>query len=464
MLSDIQLPEEYAKGLEGLLLKEQQDDQMGVDTEIQQKQVKIAELQAEAEAVQKVKGAEGEAQSKVVEAKGEADAMQYTLPLKQKQIEQSKLEAEARKEATIQNFRHPAGGRKDIFHWVPRAKSRRPSLKMYCPGEEFVASEPPAADLAARMVQNPQQQPEGLEAAGVIDSKFGPLALLRLPGRLDPARLASASPSGLAIPLCKSPVGRAGDHAVGATGSDRLHARPADPAGPGNEPKLAELFARAELGAAVVAWPPLFRRTGSPGGQSAHARSAVTLRSCQGAGFHTAFRPAGHYSFPVWPDSPCDADPDVKIGPETRRLPEEDLMTPGIPAANRVAVLFAAVAIGAVGFAASPAGAQTANPPKKPPKEAKRQFDNRGRAYYGPSGPNVSYQDGPQRASSSPSARGSMPGPKSCRATASSPTTRSRRNSAIRHSRAKTTTVRSTGAAEPLSDMGGYPSRIPLPY
>jgi regulator of protease activity HflC (stomatin/prohibitin superfamily) len=103
MLSDIQLPEEYAKGLEGLLLKEQQDDQMGVETDMQQKQVKIAELQAAAEAAQKVKQAEGDAQSKVVEAKGEADAMQYTLPLKQKQIEQSKLEAEARKEATIQN-------------------------------------------------------------------------------------------------------------------------------------------------------------------------------------------------------------------------------------------------------------------------------------------------------------------------------------------------------------------------
>jgi regulator of protease activity HflC (stomatin/prohibitin superfamily) len=103
MLSDIQLPDQYAKGLEGLLLKEQEDDQMGVVTDIQQKQVKIAELEAEAEAVQKVKQAEGEAQSKVVEAKGEADAMQYTLPLKEKQIEQSKLEAEARKEATIQN-------------------------------------------------------------------------------------------------------------------------------------------------------------------------------------------------------------------------------------------------------------------------------------------------------------------------------------------------------------------------
>lgn len=102
MLSDIQLPEQYAKGLEGLLVKEQQDDQMAVDTDIQQKQVRIAELQAEAEAAQKVKEAEGEAQSKVVEARGEADAMQYTLPLKQKQIEQSKLEAEARKEATIE--------------------------------------------------------------------------------------------------------------------------------------------------------------------------------------------------------------------------------------------------------------------------------------------------------------------------------------------------------------------------
>ena len=103
MLSEIRLPDEYAKGLEGLLLKEQEDDQLGIQTDIQQKQVKIAELQAEAQAKQKVKIAEGDAQSRVVEAKGEADAMQYTLPLKQKQIEQSKLEAQARKEATIQN-------------------------------------------------------------------------------------------------------------------------------------------------------------------------------------------------------------------------------------------------------------------------------------------------------------------------------------------------------------------------
>ena len=62
---------------------------MTVETEMQRKQVTIAELQAEADKVQKVKQAEADAQSKVVEAKGESDAMQYTLPLKEKQIEQT---------------------------------------------------------------------------------------------------------------------------------------------------------------------------------------------------------------------------------------------------------------------------------------------------------------------------------------------------------------------------------------
>jgi regulator of protease activity HflC (stomatin/prohibitin superfamily) len=103
MLRDIHLPEEYAKGLEILLLKEQENDRMSVETELKQKQVRIAELEAEATKVQQIKQAEGEAQVHVLQAKGEADAMQYTLPLKEKQIQQSKLEAEARKEATIQN-------------------------------------------------------------------------------------------------------------------------------------------------------------------------------------------------------------------------------------------------------------------------------------------------------------------------------------------------------------------------
>ena len=103
MMRDVKLPEEYARGLEGLLVKEQENDRMGVETEIQQKQVKIAELEADAAKVRAVKQAEGDAQVRVLQAKAESDAMQYTLPLKEKQIQQTRLEAEARKEATVKN-------------------------------------------------------------------------------------------------------------------------------------------------------------------------------------------------------------------------------------------------------------------------------------------------------------------------------------------------------------------------
>jgi regulator of protease activity HflC (stomatin/prohibitin superfamily) len=103
VLRDINLPEEYAKGLEGLLLKEQENERLGTEQDIKAKEVKIAELEAEAQKARDVKRAEAQAQVTVLQAKAQSDSMQYTLPLKQKQIEQSKLEAEARKEATLQN-------------------------------------------------------------------------------------------------------------------------------------------------------------------------------------------------------------------------------------------------------------------------------------------------------------------------------------------------------------------------
>ncbi len=111
MLRDIQLPPEYAKGLESLLLKEQENDRLSVDLEIKQKQVRTAELEADAEKARHVKEAEGEAAVVVLQAKAQADAMQYTLPLKQKQIEQTRLEAEARKESTIKNAEAQAAGK-----------------------------------------------------------------------------------------------------------------------------------------------------------------------------------------------------------------------------------------------------------------------------------------------------------------------------------------------------------------
>ena len=60
-------------------------------------------------------------------------------------------------------------------------------------------------------------------------------------------------------------------------------------------------------------------------------------------------------------------------------------MTWKFPAANKLAILLAGVAVVAVGFDMTPAGAQP-----------KRQHDERGRPYYGPNGPNVSYQQGPR--------------------------------------------------------------------
>jgi hypothetical protein len=58
------------------------------------------------------------------------------------------------------------------------------------------------------------------------------------------------------------------------------------------------------------------------------------------------------------------------------------MMNPKIPAAKILALLLAVTAAGL----ATPADAQV-----------KQKYDNRGRPYYGPSGPNVVYQQGPTR-------------------------------------------------------------------
>jgi hypothetical protein len=65
------------------------------------------------------------------------------------------------------------------------------------------------------------------------------------------------------------------------------------------------------------------------------------------------------------------------------------MMTWNFPAANKLAVLLAAVAVVALGAVTS-ADAQTSTKHK-----ANAQYDNRGRPYYGANGPNVSYQQGP---------------------------------------------------------------------
>jgi hypothetical protein len=146
---------------------------------------------------------------------------------------------------TYQIFRHPQGGRKDVLRWAARGEKPVAELEIYRPGGEPIGSGTGIAEIAARM------KPEGrheLEAAGVIESKFGPVTLLGLAGDAnDPAsclgfikhldepivRISGWSCQGDDMPARRAAVGCMLNRLILLTS--------------GNEPKLAELFARAEL-------------------------------------------------------------------------------------------------------------------------------------------------------------------------------------------------------------------------
>ena len=147
------------------------------------------------------------------------------------------------KTETYQISRHPEGGRKDVFHWSADSKPVA-ELELYRPGDEHQAV-PAVADIAARM------DPDGalaLEAAGVIDSKFGPVTLLRLVGGADNTRACLGFMKHIDDPnfrisgwSCQGDSLPARRAAIGCM-LNRLMLLTA-----GNEPKLAELFAHAEL-------------------------------------------------------------------------------------------------------------------------------------------------------------------------------------------------------------------------
>jgi regulator of protease activity HflC (stomatin/prohibitin superfamily) len=155
VLRDIKLPEEYAKGLEGLLLKEQENERLNIVLDVKRKEVQTAQLEAEAQKAREVTAAEARAQMVVLEAKAQADAMQHTLPLKEKQIQQSRLEAEARKEATVKNAEAAAQAK------VIDSKAELEKRNMMSEGDEYRIRRVAAADAermkleAAVLKENP---------------------------------------------------------------------------------------------------------------------------------------------------------------------------------------------------------------------------------------------------------------------------------------------------------------------
>jgi regulator of protease activity HflC (stomatin/prohibitin superfamily) len=101
MLRDIQLPPEYAKGLEELLLKEQENDRMtcGDGIEGQASAHRRVGSRGYEGAADEGGGGTGAGARAGGEGRGGCDAVHAAA--EEKQIEQSRLEAQARKEATI---------------------------------------------------------------------------------------------------------------------------------------------------------------------------------------------------------------------------------------------------------------------------------------------------------------------------------------------------------------------------
>ena len=148
------------------------------------------------------------------------------------------------KTETYDILRHPQGGRKDVFRWTVQGEKPVAELEIYRPGAEFDPSGPAAMEIARRMRSEGERE---LEAAGIIDSKFGAVTLLRQAGvgdaraclgfvkRLDEPdlRISGWSCQGDGLPARRAAIGCVLSRLILLTA--------------GNDPKLAELFARAEL-------------------------------------------------------------------------------------------------------------------------------------------------------------------------------------------------------------------------
>ncbi|MDH2356106.1 hypothetical protein QCM80_36405 [Bradyrhizobium sp. SSUT112] len=153
------------------------------------------------------------------------------------------------KTASYTILRHPEGGRRDVMRWAGEADKPIAELEIYREGGEFDVARPATADLAVRLGLGPTTP---LEQAGLLDTKFGPVVLFR------PTSTTHGTPQG--TPSCLGYLKRSEEPALQISGfscqGDSLPARRAAIActlnrltllTSGNEPKLAELFAHAEL-------------------------------------------------------------------------------------------------------------------------------------------------------------------------------------------------------------------------
>jgi regulator of protease activity HflC (stomatin/prohibitin superfamily) len=111
-MGKVDLPPDYRAGMEKLLSEELETEKIHYTLELKEAQVKQQQLEAEADKVRRQTAAEAAGQEQVIAARAQEETMKHILPFKQKQIEQRQLEAEADKVSRIRTAEGAAEARR----------------------------------------------------------------------------------------------------------------------------------------------------------------------------------------------------------------------------------------------------------------------------------------------------------------------------------------------------------------
>jgi regulator of protease activity HflC (stomatin/prohibitin superfamily) len=111
-MGQVDLPQDYRAEMEKLLAEELETEKIRYTLELKEAQVRQTQLEAEADKVRRQKAAEAAGEEQVIAARAQEETMKHILPFKQKQIEQRQLEAEAAKVARIRTAEGEAEARR----------------------------------------------------------------------------------------------------------------------------------------------------------------------------------------------------------------------------------------------------------------------------------------------------------------------------------------------------------------
>ena len=112
VVGKVDLPADYRRGMESLLAEELASEKMRYTLELKEKQVTETGLEAQAQKLKRETAAEAAGREQIIAAKAQEEAMKHVLPFKQRQIEQRALEAEAEKGARIKGAEGNAQARR----------------------------------------------------------------------------------------------------------------------------------------------------------------------------------------------------------------------------------------------------------------------------------------------------------------------------------------------------------------